>query len=156
MCQLTKWRNEMTTLNNLKLVAAKRVTKISPVQHRRNKLNKMIWEQMELCKAKQAGTVYAPMRLRTVKNKETGEHTTMQMPKRVRAWHWVAENGKTCLAVHYGAKTIELAKGKTAVELDSEADLLATLETIKQAVEAGELDAAIEAMSGAVKGNFKK
>ena len=44
----------------------------------------------------------------------------------------------------------------TAVELNSEADLLATLETIKQAVEAGELDTAIANVSGAVKSNFKK
>lgn len=44
----------------------------------------------------------------------------------------------------------------TAVELNSEADFLATLETIKQAVEAGELDAAIANVSGAVKSNFKK
>lgn len=157
MCKLTKWRYEMTTtLNNLKLVAVKRVTKMSPVQQRRNKLVKMIWEQMELCKAKDAGSVYAPMRLRTVKNTDTGERTTVQMAKRVRAWHWVAESGKICLAVHYGAKTIELAKGMTAVELNSEADLLATLETIKQAVEAGELDTAIANVSGAVKSNFKK
>ena len=84
------------------------------------------------------------------------ERTTMQMAKRVRAWHWVAESGKICLAVHYGAKTIELAKGMTAVELNSEADLLATLETIKQAVEVGELDTAIANVSGAVKSNFKK
>ena len=39
----------------------------------------------------------------------------------------------------------------TAAELDREADLLVTLETIKQAVDNGELDAQIEAMSGAVK-----
>ena len=80
----------------------------------------------------------------------------MQVPKRVRAWHWIAENGKTCLSVKYGAEVIPLAKGMTAVEMESEADLLATLETIKQAVEAGELDAAIEAVSGAVKSGFKK
>ena len=115
-----------------------------------------VWEQIELCKAKQAGSIYAPIRLRTVKNKETGERTKLQVPKRVRAWHWVAENGKTCLSVKYGAKVLPLAKGMTAVELESEAELLATLETIKQAVEAGELDAAIEAFSGAVKSNFKK
>ena len=146
----------MTTLNNLKLVAAKRVTKMPLVQQRRNKLVKMIWEQMELCKAKEAGNIYAPMRLRIVKNIDTGEKKSVQMAKRVRAWHWVAESGKTCLAEHYGARTIELAKNMTAVELNSEADLLATLETIKQAVEAGELDTAIANLSGAVNSNFKK
>lgn len=53
--------------------------------------------------------------------------------------------------MHCGAKAIELKKEMTAAELDREADLLVTLETIKQAVDNGELDAQIEAMSGAVK-----
>jgi len=146
----------MSTLNGLKLVNTKRSNKMPPVQQRRNKLMKGIWEQMELCKAKQAGSIYAPVRLRTMKNKETGERTTLQVPKRVRAWHWTAENGKTCLSVKYGAKVIPLAKGMTAIELESEVDLLDTLATIKLAVEAGELDAQIEAVCGAVKRGFKK
>lgn len=145
----------MSTLNELKLVNAKRSNKLPPVQQRRNKLLQAIWEQVQLCEAKQAGSTYAPLRMRTVKNKDTGECATVQLPKRVRAWHWTAENGKTCLAVHYGAKVIELAKGKTAIELASEDDVLPTLALIKQAVEAGELDAAIETVSGAVRSNFK-
>lgn len=146
----------MSTLNGLKLVNAKRTNKMPPVMQRRNKLLRGIWEQIEAAKAKQAGSIYAPIKLRTVKNKETGERTTLQIPKRVRAWHWTNEDGKTCLNVKYGSKVIPLAKGMTAVELASEADLLATLETIKLAVEAGELDTAIEAVSGAVKSGFKK
>ena len=35
-------------------------------------------------------------------------------------------------------------------------DLVPTLETLKQAVESGELDAQLEAVSGAVKAGFKK
>ena len=50
----------------------------------------------------------------------------------------------------------EIAKGKTAVELAGEKELVATLEILKQAVESGELDAQIEAVGGAMKAGFKK
>ncbi len=136
----------MSILNNLKLVNIKRSHQLSPIQQRRNKLIKKLWEQMEYCRAKQQGEIYAPMRLRTVKNKDTGEKLTVQMPKRVRPWYWLAENGKTCLSIHYGSKVIALAKGMTAIELDAEADVLPTLEKIKVAVEAGELDQQIESL----------
>jgi hypothetical protein len=52
-------------------------------------------------------------------------------------------------------EVIELAKGKNAVELASKADLITTLETLKEAVLAGELDVQIEAASGAIRSKFK-
>jgi soluble cytochrome b562 len=52
--------------------------------------------------------------------------------------------------VRYGARVIELAKGKNSIELENEAAILPTLDLIKKAVEAGELDAAIKAVSKVV------
>ena len=43
---------------------------------------------------------------------------TVQVPKRIKEWWFVADNGKTCVSLRYGAKVISLgAKGVTAVEL---------------------------------------
>ena len=67
-----------------------------------------------------------------------------------------SDNGKLCLNVRYGAKLIELAKGKTAVEAASLAGLVQTIELIKSAVEAGELDVQLEAASGSLRSGFKK
>ena len=78
------------------------------------------------------------------------------MPKRVREWWWTAENGKTCLALRYGAKAVELAKGKTAVEVGHSDDVFAALQALKLAVESGELDAQIESASTALRAGFKK
>ena len=146
----------MTALANLKLVAAKRPVQLSPVVQRRNKVAKRIFEQIELAKAKQDGKVYSPTRLRTVKDEETGLNKTVQVPKRLKEWWFTADSGKLCVSLRYGAKVIEIAKGKTAVELASETELVATLEVLKQAVESGELDGPIEAVSGAVKAGFRK
>lgn len=140
----------MSVLNNFKLVDTKRNNQMSPVQQRRNKLIKKIWEQMEFVKAKQQGEIYAPKRLRTVTNKVTGERATVEMAKRIRPWYWITESGKTCLSIHYGAKVIALAKGMSAIELANEAEVLPTLDKIKAAVEAGELDTQIEAVSAAL------
>jgi len=70
--------------------------------------------------------------------------------KKVRTWWWKNEAGKVNLVVRYGARVIELAKGKNSIELENEAAILPTLELIKQAVEAGELDSAITIVSKAV------
>ena len=55
-----------------------------------------------------------------------------------------------------GAKVLELAKGKGAVEVTSPEELINTLETIKAAVEAGELDGQIEAASQSLSAGFQK
>ncbi len=58
------------------------------------------------------------------------------------------------MSVRYGSKTLELAKGKNAIELASGDDLIAVLLKLKEAVLAGELDAQIEAASGALRAGF--
>ena len=144
----------MTVLANLKLVNAKRPVHLSPVVQRRNKVAKRIYEQIKLAKSKLEGKAFSPTRLRTVKDEETGLNKTVSVPKRVKEWWFTSDSGKLCLSLRYGAKVVDIAKGKTAVELASEKELVATLEILKQAVESGELDAQIEAVSGAVKAGF--
>ena len=146
----------MSTLNSLKLVASKKNRSLSPVAHRRNKLAAKIHEQIELCEAQRSGGVYAPRRLRTVIDRHTGERKTIEAVKRVKEWFWISDSGKINLAVRYGSKVLELAKGKNAIELASGDELIAALQALKTATLAGELDAAIEAASGALRAGFKK
>ena len=146
----------MNALNGLKLVASKKNRTLSPVAHRRNKLVNKLHEQIELCEAQKAGEIYAPRRLRTVTNKQTGERVTIEAVKRVKEWFWINDAGKINLAVRYGSKVLELAKGKNAIELGSGDELIAALHAIKAAALAGELDAQIEAASGALRAGFVK
>ncbi len=89
-------------------------------------------------------------------NKHTGERVTVEAVKRVKEWYWINDAGKLNLAVRYGSKALELAKGKNAIELASGEELIAVLQSLKAAVLAGELDAQIEAASGALKAGFRK
>lgn len=144
----------MTALNGLKLTGAQKPTQMSPIQQRRNKLAKRLWEQMELAKAQQTGTTYTPTKFRTITDAETGVRKQVETNKRVKAWWFVAENGKLVLSVRYGTKVLELAKGKWAVEVGSEKDLVPTLQLLKDAVLAGELDAQIQAASDKLRDGF--
>ena len=126
----------MATLASLKLVAAKKPTNQPPVVQRRNKLSSKVFEQIQLARAQSAGETYAPTRTKTVTNTD-GDRVVVTVPKRIKPWWFVAENGKCCIAVRYGAKVIEIAKGKTAIEVASS-------------------DALIEAVSGQIRTAFNK
>ncbi|MEK6384096.1 MAG: DUF6641 family protein [Paraburkholderia tropica] len=144
----------MSAIANLKIVAAKRPGALPQIVQRRNRLIAQIWEQTELAKAQQAGTSFAPTKFRSVKDAETGERRNVEMQKRIRAWWWTAENGRIHMHVKYGAKTLELAKGKTAIEIGTLADLIPTLDMLKAAIVAGELDAQIDAVSDQMRSGF--
>ena len=146
----------MSALNGLKLVAAKRPQQASPVVARRHKLSKQIYEQQQLATAMAEGGTYAPVRLRSVKDKHTGERKSIESAKRIKPWWFQTEEGKVCVSMRYGACTIELAKGKPSIQVDSAEDLIKALETVKVAVEAGDLDLQIENASGALKAGFRK
>jgi len=145
------------TLSNLKLVVSKRHQTVSPIVHRRNKLVAKLHEQIELCEAQQAGKTYAPTRLKTYTNKQTGERMTVEAVKRIKEWFWISDNGKINLAIKYGAKTLPLnVKGANAIELKDGAELIATLKELKLATANGELDEAITKVSEATRQGFGK
>ncbi|NDC39454.1 MAG: hypothetical protein EBZ48_15685 [Proteobacteria bacterium] len=146
----------MSVLTNLKLVAAKKPAKQPPVVQRRNKLSNKLWEQLQLARAEMSGETYAPTRRRTVKDPETGLRKSIDVPKRVKPWWFVSETGKVCLSVKYGNKVLELAKGKSAIEVANPDELIKTLETIKAATDSGELDTQISSAAGSLRDGFQK
>jgi hypothetical protein len=144
----------MATLSSLKLSTAVKQRNTPAVQLRRNKLSIRLWEQIQLAKAQHSGTEFAPVRTRSYEDTETGLRKQGSAPKRVKQWWFTADNGKLLLNVRYGTRLIEFAKGKTAVEIASAEQLVPTLELIKQAVEAGELDAQMDAASVKLREGF--
>ena len=146
----------MTVIAKLKLVSSKKERIVSPIVARRNKLAGKIDEQLLFATTQRDGQIYAPKRLKNVVDKATGERKTVEATKRIKEWYWTNSAGKIHLSVRYGSKTLELAKGKNAIELNSGDELLATLVTLKDAVIAGELDDAIAQASEKLKAGFTK
>jgi hypothetical protein len=145
----------MSVIAKLKLVASKRERNLSPIVVRRNKLAAKIEEQLQLATAQKEGRLYAPKRIKNVTNAE-GERVAVETTKRVKEWYWTTPANKINLCVRYGSKTLELAKGKNAIELSSGEELLATLSMLKDAVIAGELDDAITNASDNLRAGFQR
>jgi hypothetical protein len=146
----------MSGFSALKFIVSKPQQINSPKHARRQKLINKLHEQIQMAKAVQFGTEFLPVKIRTIKDEVTGETRKVEIPKRLKPWWWPSENGKMCLTVRYGARTLEVVEGKNAIETENIAGVITTLEVLRTAVDAGELDARIEAVSGLVKAGFEK
>ena len=146
----------MSGLSALKLVQAKREKGTSPQHARRQKLSTKLAEQIQLAKAQQSGGEFSPVKIRTVKDGATGQSRKVEVPKKLKPWWWTDDKGKLCITVRYGARTLEIVEGKNAIETDSIADVITSLQVIRSAVDAGELDKQIDAVMGQVKAGFVK
>jgi hypothetical protein len=103
-----------------------------------------------------SGTPFVMMKFRSIKDKETGIRKHVEVPKRIKPWWFQTEEGKVCVSIRYGSWIIELAKGKPSIQVDSGDDLVKALETVKIAVEAGDLDSQIELASSSLGSGFKR
>ena len=146
----------MSGLSALKFVASKPQQGNSPKHARRIKLSNKLHEQIQMAKAVQSGAEFVPVKIRTVKDEATGETRKVEIPKRLKPWWWPSDNGKMCITVRYGARTLDVIEGKNAIETENIAGVITTLEVLRTAVDAGELDARIESISGLVKAGFEK
>jgi len=142
--------------NSLKLVTAKRATQLPTIQIRRNKLLAKLTEQIKLAIALKDGNTYLTKRLRNVKDSVSGERKVVEIERQVRPWFFNAESGKVVVQLRYGSKVIQFnAKGdKNAIEVSDSAELISVLQTLKTAVENGELDQQIGVAADLVKARF--
>jgi hypothetical protein len=140
-------------LSTLKFSTAKKPAQLSPVQNRRNKLCKKLDEQIAIAMGKKNGSIYTANKIVTFVN-ERGEEEVTEVAKRLREWFFMTDSGKLALTVRYGARTLELAKGKTAIEVADFDELLVVLSKLKEACNAGEMDAIIDAASAKLRDGF--
>lgn len=141
-------------LSSLKFISAKRQISNDPVQFRRDKLSKLLEEQIAIATAYMNNTAYQATRMKKVRD-ESGNTQVVEVQKKVKTW-WFTNDNKVALTVRYGNRAIEFSKGKNAIEISDAKNLLTTLEKIKQAVTEGQLDEQLTVASNNVKARFKK
>lgn len=146
----------MSIVSSLKVVAAKRPQQQPVIVQRRNKLINRLHDQLELAKAESEGREYLKARRRHVKNPVTGEYAEAVVSRKPRAWYWTADDGKVYISLRYGTRILELAKGKSAIEVGEIKQLIPMIEALKRAVAAGELDVQIDAAGAEVGKRFLK
>jgi hypothetical protein len=140
----------MSKLNTLNLITYVRQNNKDPKLKRRSKLIEKLNEQILLAK----DSTYSPTTRKWIID-DSGERKRVVVAKRIKQWWDKDANGNTVLTVRYGSKLLELAKGKSAIKLASDNDVVNVLGTVVVAVEAGELDAAIEQQTGTTKLKLK-
>ncbi|MDH7804915.1 MULTISPECIES: DUF6641 family protein [unclassified Rhizobium] len=135
----------MSHLKALKLTTAVPVRAAAdPVQRSREKMIAALAEQKQMAEAKIAGQAFTPTHVVRKKNAE-GVRVEVEAPKRVRQGWFTDGNGKVFFALRYAGKTIEFAKDKNAVEIGELSALPKVIDTLVEAVRAGELDAQLTA-----------
>ena len=139
----------MTTISKLNLVPLKARVAVTPQEARRQKLITKLEEQLALAVAEAAGRKHVVMKQAWTRDND-GNKTRVEREKRIKAWWWKDGDALT-MVVRYGAKPLELAKGKRALRVDSMAAVPTTIRTVMEAVNAGELDGAIDAVLNAGK-----
>ncbi|PWE58167.1 hypothetical protein DEM27_03025 [Metarhizobium album] len=96
-------------------------------------------EQKRMVEAKITGQTFAPTHIIRRKNDE-GKLVKVEVPKRLRQGWFNDASGKLFFSVRYAGKIIEFAKDKNAIEVGEFSNLPGVLDTLMEAVRAGELD----------------
>jgi hypothetical protein len=79
------------------------------------------------------------------------------VPKRIRPWFFTSDSGKLCVQIKYGSRVIDVSgKNKPTIELATADDLIRTLELVRTATLAGELDAMLETAGLKLRDGFVK
>ena len=146
----------MNIIASLKVTNANRPRQQPAIVQRRNKLINALHDQMELARAEAEGREYLRTRRRHVKNPVTGEYAEAVVSRRPRAWFWTADDGKVYISLRYGTRVIEIAKGKSAIEVGEKRQLVPMIEALKQAVAAGEVDQQLTSACAEVSSRFAK
>ena len=127
-------------MKSLSVTAAPKASH-DPVRTRRERLVAHLLEQKEL--------ISNPSLVRTVQRtvKKDGVRTVVEVQQRVRPWWRTDEKGQVVLFVRIGWMLLEFEKGKTGVLAGAMERLPTVIDTLIEAVRAGELDPVLNSTS---------
>lgn len=144
----------MSILKTLKLATAVRGNPAASEFGFRTKVLSWLAEQKAMAEAEIAGTPLNATRTVTRTN-EAGEKVRVDAPRKVRKGWFTDATGKMVFQVRYGSNPLEFARGMNAIEVDNLAAIPAVIGSIIEAINAGELDAQLNAARDARRANFK-
>ena len=117
----------------------------TPHLNLRRKMVTAIDEQIAGAAAEAAGQHFSRTVEKVVKNTETGTAEKRAVERSLRRWWWRAADG-VHLELRFGNRAIKIGTGNSII-VGQPTNLVPTLETVRQAVMAGELDDALKAAS---------
>lgn len=145
----------MGVLDKLKIVALAPKVKGGVEQDRRAKLVEQLKEQLKIAEAALGGAAYQRSKAVWITD-DAGNRSKEQRPVKLRQWWTVGTNGSVQFGLRYGAVPLEVKAGMSAVEVAKLADIPLLIKVLVQAVDQGELDDAIAAVTAARKAKSNK
>ena len=146
----------MPILETLTLAEATSKHIVSRENGFRTKMLDAIDLQIAAASAEIAGKPYKRVVQRRTTNGQTGGREETDVEVRFRPWWWKDAKGTVFLELRYANKAAELKPGRSAFSIGTMDKLIPTLEQIKAAVSAGELDKPISAILATRKRELKK
>ena len=137
-------------LSKLKVTTRPESTKANPLLSKRERLLTKLDQQRKMALCYVNDEVYNVYKEKWANDQETGERTKTRIAKNVRPWFY-KRNNCYFLEVRYANKPMELSKGMHAIEVGNKTNLLPTIDTVIEAVIAGELDTVLTASAKPIK-----
>lgn len=135
----------MGYLSKFALAQVQKPTHSDPRILRRNRVLDGLQQQIKVLAAALDGKEYE-VPIKRWRTKETGEREQFNSMKRIKPWFFEL-NGKWFVQCKAGTRVLMLDKANNAVQCKDLADVGKVLEGLAAAVEAGELDDAIQVAS---------
>ena len=145
----------MNFLTSLKVAAATRTANIDVVGTKRSKFAAQVQQQIAMLEAEKNGTQYSATKQVLVTDADTGAVVYKDVAKRVKQWYFM-QNGKLYMQFYYGNKVLTISKKGNAVECANKDDLERILSDALVAINAGDFDECIAAVSKATRAAFTK
>jgi len=127
-----------TLLSTLSITTRPINNNSDPIIQRQTKLIARLEEQREIARCLLENETFSAYKEVTITDEDNNK-SKVKLPKRVKPWFYSVK-GSYFLEVRYGSKPIELAKSKYAITVGAKGDLLKVIDTVIDAVRAGELD----------------
>ena len=136
----------MPNLSKLKLSTTSPREPLTPLARKRIKLLHKLELQIAAAQAEAQDEEFIEEIKRWVRNEETGEKHLVTKHLPVRKWWWKNQHGALMVSLRDGNRLIPLGNDNSSVEVGAVDELVSTLETLRDAVIAGELDDQIQTL----------
>ncbi len=147
----------MSHLTKLKLTDKTRTdVETNPEDLLRRKLITRLLEQKELVEADLKGEHITKTRFKFVTDSETGETKRVEVQKQLRRWWWKDEDGDVMLTLRYGNRPLAITGDRSTIEIGTLDKLPKIIDTIIEAVKAGELDKQLNAAMAERRAKLKR
>ena len=136
----------MSNLSKLKLTTTSPREPLTPLARKRIKLLRRLDQQIAAAEAEMRDEQFMEEIKRWVRNEETGDKQLITKERPVRTWWWQNQHGAWMISLRDGNRLIPLGDKNSSVEVGAMEQMASTLETLRDAIIAGELDTQLETL----------